>query len=264
MPSPLGGRNIVVTRPAEQALGLVRALRDAGANPIEYPLLRIEPADTNEVVELAKPVLSGGDMAIFVSPNAVRYGLLPLRAAGLWPSGLEVHAVGQGTARAIAAAGLSGVRVPSEGFDSEALLALPELSAASLAGRTVLLFKGEGGRPLLADTIAARGAQVISLNCYRRLPPEKPPRALLELADPGALDAIVITSSEALEYLGSSFGVQRQEALRDTLLVATHERIADAARRAGYRRLLVTAPGDDAVLAALRSYNWPPTMKRAP
>ena len=257
MPLPLGGRNIVVTRPAEQALGLVRALRAAGANTIGFPLLRIEPVDVRAVLESAKPALPGASLAVFVSPNAVRHGLVPLLAAGLWPSGIEVYAVGQGTARALAAAGLGDVRSPSEGFDSEALLALPELAPACLAGRTALLFKGEGGRPLLAETMAARGARVHPLSCYLRLPPDAPPEALFDLADRGALDAIIVTSSEALAHLDGVFGVEHHEALRDTLLVATHERIAGAAQQLGCRRLLVTDPGDDAVLAALRSYNWP-------
>ena len=264
MPSPLGGRNIVVTRPAEQAAGLIRALRDAGANPIEYPLLRIEPVDANAVVESAKPALSGAGIAVFVSPNAVRHGLLPLRAAGLWPSGIEVYAVGQGTVRALAAAGLGDVRSPSEGFDSEALLALPELAPACLAGRTAVLFKGEGGRPLLAESMAARGALVHPINCYRRLPPDAPPEALFDLADQGALDAIIVTSSEALAHLDGVFGVQHHDVLRDTLLVATHHRIAGAARNIGCRRLLVTDPGDDAVLVALRSYNWAHPPKHTP
>lgn len=262
MAPALCGRTIVVTRPAAQAAGLIAGIEAAGGRALGFPLLDIEAADPSTVVAAATPWLDSSVIAIFVSPNAVRHGATPLH--GRWPPALVVAAVGQGTARGLAGAGFANVVAPATGSDSEALLAHPALAAERVRGRDVLLFKGEGGRPLLAEALAARGAQVRPVVCYRRLPPAAPPAVLFGLADRGVLDAIVVTSSEALGHLDALFGGERAERLRDLLVVATHARIADAATRLGCRRVLVTEPGDAPVLAALASYNWPPAPMPAP
>lgn len=263
MSPPLSGRTIVVTRPAAQASGLVDAIVGAGGLAFVFPLLEIEPGDPQRVLDAAAPSLDRAALAVFVSPNAVRHGLRALLAQRAWPPALVPAAVGQGTARALVEAGLADVVAPAEGFDSEALLALPALSAARVAGREVLLFKGEGGRDLLAETLRARGARVVPVVCYRRRPPGRSPSELFELLDAGRVDAIVVTSSEAMANLGQLFGEGRREQLGRQLVVATHPRIADAARRLGCRRVLETSPGDAAVAAALGTYNWPPAPTNA-
>lgn len=262
MPDALRGRTIVVTRPAAQAADLIAAIAAQGGTALPYPLIEIEPLAADAIGQAAAAGLGAASLAIFVSPNAVRFGLAPLR--GRWPPRLAVAAVGQGTARALAEAGFADVVVPSAGADSEALLAHPALAAPSVAGRDILLFKGEGGRPLLADALAERGARVRNVVCYRRLPPALPPAVLLDAAGGGGVDAIVVTSSEALGNLEALFGPARRELLLDQLMVAAHPRIADAALRRGFRRVLATAPGDAAVIAALTSYNWSNPSPDAP
>jgi uroporphyrinogen-III synthase len=257
MRDALHGRTIVVTRPAGQSAALAGAIVAAGGEALVFPLLEIEAVEPSTVVAAARPHLAHAALAIFVSPNAVCHGLSPLRAAGLWPAGLAAAAVGLGSARALESAGVGSVLVPRTGFDSEALLALESLQATSVAGRDVVLFKGEGGRPLLAETLTGRGARVHPVVCYRRLPPSQPPGVLLERAAAGRLDAVVVTSSEALVHFDRLFEADQRPMVRDWLVVATHPRIGEAAAGLGYRRVQVTAPGDAAVLAALSTYNWP-------
>ena len=67
---------------------------------------------------------------------------------------------------ALARHGIHDVISPPLRFDSEALLELPQLTDVN--GRRVIIFRGDGGRELLGETLAARGASVEYVSCYRR------------------------------------------------------------------------------------------------
>ena len=129
------------------------------------------------------------------------YALPAILARGPWPAGLLPAAVGQGTVKALAAHGVAGCVAPRERFDSEALLALPELAAARVAGKRVAIFRGDGGRELLAETLRARGAAVDCVTCYRRSGPADGVAPLLAAWRAGKLDALTVSSSEGLRYL---------------------------------------------------------------
>jgi uroporphyrinogen-III synthase len=166
---------------------------------------------------------------------------------GGWPAGLALAAVGPGTAREIVRQlGREPQICPAKGGGSEALLAEPALQ--DIRGRHILLVRGTGGREILAQTLAERGAEVEHAIVYRRQPPENaaPLNAALRA---GEIDLIVITSSEALDNL-----VRLTEpALRETLLglplLVTHPRQAERARALGFRHDSILAPeGSDAAI----------------
>ena len=129
MNKPLQGRRILVTRPAAQAGRLAELIAAQGGEPILFPLLEIGPAVDPLPLQQAIARLDSYAFAVFVSPNAVDYALPVLLAHGPWPATLTPAAVGQGTARALAAHGVLGCVAPELRFDSEALLDLPELAA---------------------------------------------------------------------------------------------------------------------------------------
>jgi uroporphyrinogen-III synthase len=261
---PLAGRNIVVTRPRAQAKELAAGIEAAGGNAILFPLLEIAPLPDNAPLDAAVGRLDEASLAIFISVNAVDFSVAAIRARRSWPSTLAVAAVGQGTARALRAEGFAEVILPPTQFDSEGLLALPELAASAVRGRLVLLFKGEGGRDLLAATLAERGGEVLPVPCYKRLPPVADSGMLRELFATDRLDAIVVSSSEAMRHLGKLLlddvpadGCEIGRRLLDqTLIVVPHPRIAEEAARF-CRRIQLTPPGDAGMLAGLSAYNWP-------
>ena len=246
---PLAGRGIVVTRPASQAAPLAAMIRAAGGRPILFPVLEI--LDTADIAPLivAADGLDRFDLAIFISPNAVLRAMNQIVARRSWPRGLRAAAVGKGSARELKRFGITDVIAPARAFDSEGLLALPELQQVS--GRRVVIFRGDGGRELLGDTLAARGADVEYVECYRRARPRADAAPLLRAWARNEADAVTVTSSEGLRNLFEMVGRLGQSWLRRTPLLAPHPRIAAAARELGCGNVMETAPGDEGLMNAL-------------
>ncbi len=242
---PLAGLKIAVTRPRVQAAPLARRIEQAGGVTLPFPLLDIAPAQDQQGLHEQISRLAGFDLAIFISPNAVQYGMAAIRAAGGLPSDLKIATIGQGSAQALRELGVARVIAPAERFDSEGLLALPELQ--SVAGWRVLILRGDGGRELLGDTLKARGATVEYAACYRRSKPQQDIAALLE----GAPDALTVTSSEALDHLWRLPDETRRDSVCDIPLFVPHRRIADLAQQQGWRQIFLTGAGDDGLLSAL-------------
>lgn len=249
---PLAGRHIVVTRPKSQAAHLAEALVAAGARPVLFPVLTIEPlADETPLLELAAR-LDDYDWAFFVSPNAVEHALRPMLARRAWPAKLRVACIGKSSEQALAAFGIAPVLVPRQRFDSEALLELPEL--AQVQGRRMIIFRGDGGRELLGETLIQRGAHVDYQTCYRRGQPKADPAPLLKLWQEGQCDALTLTSSEGLRNLFILLGKLGQAWLKKTPTFAPHARIVEQARQLGLRELILTGPGDDGLMVGLSEY----------
>lgn len=250
MSGPLAGRTVLVTRPAHQAQELAGRIRAAGGEAFVFPALAIEPVPHTEL-KAALTQLPGANVLIFASPNAAQLGMAAIRTAGGLPTAAQVFAVGPGTARALAKAGVADVIVP-HGQDSEALLALPALQ--DVAGRRVLIVRGVGGRPLLATTLTARGAQVAFLECYRRTCPHADPAPLLARWQAGGIDAVTIASAETLHNLAHMLGTPGLSLLLHTPVFAPHAKITEAARRFGVMRAITTEGGDAGLADGL--VNW--------
>lgn len=246
---PLAGLNIVVTRPREQAAGLVQRIEQLGGKPLLFPLLEIEAVSDDHALLEQLSRSKQTDLAIFISPNAVRYGMAAIRAAGGLPAAVKFAAVGQGSARALREMGIQQVIAPTTRFDSEGLLALPELQ--DVAGMRVMILRGDGGRELLGDTLKARGATVEYVTCYLRSKAQLDATALLA-ANP---DALTVTSSEALACLREKLEDDDRSALAAIPLFVPHARIADTARQQGWQHVVVTESGDDGLLSGLIAWS---------
>ena len=240
----LSGLKIVITRPREQAAPLARRIEQAGGHPVLFPLLEISPTADEQALRGAVSHLAEFDLAVFISPNAVRYGMQAILAAGPLPPQLKIATVGQGSARALRELGVEQIIAPQDRFDSEALLALPELQ--QIQGWRVAIFRGDGGRELLADTLKVRGASIEYIECYRRSRPQQDIAGLDRTAD-----AITVTSSEALGYLWEMLDEAGRRHFSTIPLFVPHQRIAETARQLGWRDVVLVAGGDDGLLAGL-------------
>ena len=165
---------VLVTRPAGQERDLVDALERAGLECRHAPLIEIRPFDQPDARQRQLLLdLSEFQHLVFVSRNAIRHGMNWIEDH--WPQlpvGLNWYTVGNSSAALLAEYGVT-VMTPAEDMSSEGLLALPGLQ--QLDEQRVLIIKGEGGRSLLREQLAARGARVEELAVYRReVPPYLP------------------------------------------------------------------------------------------
>jgi uroporphyrinogen-III synthase len=251
---PLTGFSIVVTRPREQAAGLVRGIEQLGGKPLLFSLLEIAEVSDDRALREQLSRLAQTSLAIFISPNAVRYGMAAIRAAGELPTALQIASVGQGSAKALRELGVGKIIAPTERFDSESLLALPELQ--NVAEKRVMIFRGDGGRELLGDTLKARGAAVEYVTCYLRSKPAVEVSVLLAALP----DAITVSSSEALAHLWEMLEEPGRARLAGMPLFVPHERIAQVARHQGWQQVVVTESGDDGMMSGLIA--WANTKRK--
>ncbi len=246
--TPLAGLNILVTRPREQSVNLAQHIKALGGQVTLFPLLEIEPLSSAPVLRETAARLAEFDLAIFISPNAVRFGMEAINAAGGLPPNLCIATVGQGSAQALLQAGVLQIIVPQQRFDSEALLAMQELQ--QVGGCKVVIFRGDGGRELLGDTLKARGATVEYATCYRRLKPQVDVTRLLQHLP----DALTVSSSEALRYLDEMLEEQGRMQLGAVPLFVPHARIAEQAETLGWKHVTITASGDDGLISGLLTW----------
>jgi uroporphyrinogen-III synthase len=251
--APLARKRVLVTRPREQATPLSALILEAGGEPILFPAIEIlNPTDPNRFHGIADR-LEQFHLAIFISPTAVQkaFELLQARHPGRrWPDHLRVAAIGSGSARELERQGFKSVIVPAGEADSEALLRSRELG--DVHAKSIVIFRGEGGRELLGDSLAARGARVEYAECYRRA------RPAVSATEPAwardVLDAVTVSSSEGLANLDAMLRAWRRDWLRESPLFVPHARVAEEAARLGASETIVAGAGDSETACALIAY----------
>lgn len=249
---PLQDVGVLVTRPRTQADELVRAIEERGGRARCFPVLDIVPLD-DDVVHAAAAALPAPDLSIFISRNAVEYGI-EYAADG------AIAAIGPATAAAIGDAGRVVNIQPEGGYDSEHLLAEPPLQ--DVAGRNVRIIRGSSGRELLADELVKRGANVDYLSVYeRRLPRPGPDElaALEALWRQGQIDVVVVMSVQSLQNLIALLPAWCAAQLESTPLVTPSGRVIKEAleRYPASRPILAPGPGADDMVQAIMAITTP-------
>lgn len=247
--APLAGLGILVTRPVAQAAHLAELIRQAGGKPILFPTLEIVDIPDLKPLHALIDRLDQFDLAIFISPNAVNKALNLIRARRDLPPRLKIAAIGKGSRKALQQFGVQNIIVPTQRFDSEALLACAELQ--NITGQRVIVFRGDGGRELLGDILLQRGAQLEYAECYRRQKPQADSHALRFLWARNELNAVTVTSAEALHNLYDIAGKLCQQWFKKTPVFVSHERIAQRAGDLGLEQVFITEAGDEGLLAGM-------------
>ena len=218
----LRGVGVLVTRPQRQADDLVQAIESQRGDAIRFPVIEARPLAQADVSATAG-TLQTPDIVIFVSVNAVRFGLDHAGDA-------DIAVVGPTTAREVAQSGREvSIRSP-DGFNSEQLLETAELQ--DVAGKVVRIIRGNGGRGLLASTLRERGATVEYLEVYRRDLPDHEPSDVAALCDrwrDGDIDVVTVMSVETLRNLALLLPADGLEYLGKTRLVTPASRVIKAA-----------------------------------
>lgn len=247
----LKGIKVLVTRPEHQAQGLCQALEKSGATPLPFPVLEI--TDPQDIASAKKTVqqLENYNWLIFISANAVeRAFALMKQEKVVLPDGCKVAAIGRSTADKLDELKVKEVLIPQQRFDSEGLLARPELS--ELTGQKVLIFRGEGGREILGKTLQQRGAEVDHVAVYRR----KKPDANLDKIEQSSVDIAIVTSNQSVQNLWQMVGKKHQHWLKQVALVVMSERNRECAKKTGYQGEIIVASqqNDEGLLAAVQQW----------
>ncbi len=186
---------MVITRPAHQAESFQLKLEAVGANTILFPLIEIAPPDDLVLVKKQLGDLQNYDLVIFVSANAVEQTFKYIDTAQL--ALLTIATTGRKTASALESAGVKIDFFPTEIFNSEALLAIPNFKSFC-EGKNIAIIRGEGGRDLLRDELLKNAHSVDYINTYQRIFPQKNLDLLEQYAKQGELDTILLTSGTSV------------------------------------------------------------------
>ncbi len=246
--------HVIVTRPAGQGEALLQQLQANGHSVVSMPLMAISAvADSSAEARLCRTRMLDLDLyqhVIAISANAARYGLDLLDE--LWPQppiGVHWYGVGPASAEPMREAGLT-VQLPQSRYDSEGLLALPDLQA--VAEQRILIWRGVGGRETLATVLRERGATVDYAELYERFEQQYSPAQWQQALSGEGNSWLLLSSGQALDIVMAQLPDLPQ---RLAGIVLPSERVADQARELGFRQVLVPASArDDDMLACLASH----------
>lgn len=249
---------VIVTRPEHEARAWVERLQAQGVDALALPLIAIEPAPDAAALQAAWQRLGTFRAVMFVSGNAVRHFFEHQPAAARFD--VRVWAPGPGTAEALRHAGVADASIDGPAgdaaqFDSETLWL--RVAQQVQPGDRVLIVRGgdaQGhatGREWLADQLAQAGAEAEAVVAYlRRCPRWSAAQRARAVAAAGDGSVWLFSSSEALRHLRALLPGQDWQRAH---AIATHPRIAQAARDVGFGRIDMCRPAFDEVLASLQS-----------
>ncbi len=250
----LAGVTVVVTRPAHQADELCHAIEQLNGVAVRFPVIEIFPPTDIAALKTQLQNLEQFQLAIFISANAVSMTVDLLNSHQPWPSNVDIAAVGLATQKALIADGLHVTHRAPKPFNSEALLSLARLQ--TLSGQRVMIFRGKGGRELLADTLRDRGANVEYAECYQRKIATTDVSHLYQLWDEGGSMPIVVTSNEGIKNLQAMVDDEHQAALLSSPLIVVSRRVGAMAKTLGFRQKpwVAEAASHDAILDAIKKW----------
>lgn len=246
----LQGLNVLVTRSRAQAQPLIESLQLQGANVHFVPLLEIKDYCPPHQNQATIEHLDAYDDIIFISANAVVYGLKHLSEHGKQlPSQARLFCVGEKTKKTLAELDYPHGIVPNEEFSSDGLLALPELK--DIGRRRILIVRGKGGREMLKHTLQQRGAEVDYFECYERVFLHENTARLNQVIKAHAIEAVCCSSLQTFEHLVSML---ETDVLKNSYVVSISRRMTQYAVKNGFKKPIIQAKSaaDSAILEALQ------------
>jgi uroporphyrinogen-III synthase len=211
------------------------------------------PADPQNLRQVIDH-LEGFDWAVFISANAVNRTLEQFPGKRDWPKSVRIAVIGKRSAEELKRFGLTADLFPQQKFNSEALLALPDMQ--QVGGQRMVIFRGSEGREMLADTLRRRGARVEYAEAYRRVRPHSDGSELLRRWRQGLVNIVSVNSAESLRNLVQMLGKAGESLLTGTPLLVVNERMLVLAEELGFQHPPVVANNatDKAVLDALLAW----------
>lgn len=258
---------LIVTRPQQQALSWLAALSQQGVNAMALPLIEIGAALSAEPVTQAWHDIDGYSVVMFVSANAAQRFFAARPPGADWPARTRAASTGPGTTAALMASGLSAAQVVQPDplaarFDSEALWS--SLSNEDWQDARVLVVRGDDGRDWLGERWRERGASVQFVSAYRRQLPQ------WSDAEHRLCDQAIVHPHQVVWLFSSSEAVANLQTLRPaahwgaSMALATHPRIGEATRSAGFAQVHIVAPLARDIAGALKRITQQRSVQSAP
>lgn len=259
----LQAKRVLITRTEDRSKSLSDAIMAAGGMPILVPTVDIvDPKDLNPLLNVFN-CLSDFDLAIFVSPNAVKKMQWHwqsyrkenyqdnLQLNKVLASSLKVIAIGTGTQEMLNRYAIAVTAMPAQDFSTEGLLALSILQKVS--DKRIVIFCGEGGRTELAETLKQRGAEVTFAYTYCRRCPHLDLQTELNDWQKQGIDVVVGTSAASLYNLLEMVGESGACWLKQLPWLVVSERVADLTKMLGFTAVPIVAKNasNDAIFEAL-------------
>ncbi len=240
---------VLVTRPDKQGLELCQLLMEAGIISLHLPLLSFQAGP--QLGQFAHE-LAHIDVLIAVSQHAVQFSHDYLsQKQYTWPKQCDYLAIGHKTAFELSRVSGQKVHYPEQN-DSEHFLTLPILQ--DINKKQIVILRGNGGRELIFDTLAKRGAIVEYREVYQRQYCDFDAFALVPMWQKHQVDALVITSSGQLAFFVSKLAAVDQTWLYSLKLIVPSVRIAAEARAMGFHFVTHTeSAANPDLLATLQS-----------
>lgn len=240
MSTGLQGQVILNTRPRHQQGELTALLEQQGARVLSFPVIEIVPIENPELAQRLVQEVQQFDILLFVSRNAVDGAFRMLDAVQL-ASNLSFGVIGTATRRALAEriTNLDQCLVAGEPYNSEALLDADGLQ--QVAGKRVMIFRGQQGRNLLGEELAARGAEVRYCEVYRRELPQRDLSAFNRLVADTFPTLAILTSNEGMHNLFELVDAVAAERLRQIPWLLISERMRESAFKLGHNASIVIA-----------------------
>lgn len=243
----LHGLGVLITRPSHQALPLYDAIKSHAGKPVLFPAIEItSPSDPARCKQQLQHATEYDDL-IFISPNAVSCAI-----ADIAIDRQRIFAIGGATAKMLQQHHIPPHDVTAGGkADSENLLASPLLK--DMQGRRVLIIRGNGGRPLIGDTLTKRGALVDYAEVYQRCCPDVDATSLLQKW-PQDIDAVIVTSNAIIDNLLHL--CSNNPLVLKTPLVVISQRMRKHAQEQGFQQIQVATGAAEPELLSTLCQRW--------
>ncbi|OOF69716.1 uroporphyrinogen-III synthase [Rodentibacter caecimuris] len=235
---------VLITRPDERGKQLTDWLNQSGIVALHLPLFCIESGRELGNLPSALNQLKNQDYVFLVSQNAVDFCHKTLADIGFcWPESLHYFTVGHRTAQYFSSQSERPIHYPITTENSEGVLALPNMQ--NLQDKRILILRGNGGRDFFAEQARIRGAEVILLETYQRVPIIYNNEEQTSICKRSGINTIIATNLEIVNALVNFVPKQDQGWLKSCRLITVSQRIADVAHKLGWHNITVSPKADN-------------------
>jgi len=244
----------LITRPQDQADKLIELITRAGHKAVRLPAIEIRNISLSAATISMLGKLDEFAFAIFISANAVHKAADFIKKYTTSPrlnDYFKIAVIGPSTAKALEVYGWQ-VDIISDGkYDSEGLL--QALKPFVAKNDKIIIFRGLGGRRVLAEGLQKMGVRVAEAPVYERTLPKVNNSELAKIFTNNSLDAILTMSNESLRNLYTLAGTKYKRSLLASKLVVLNQRCANLAKSLGFKNpaIIARAPDESSIFEAL-------------